>query len=72
MDWWTAVIRGDHQRMSALIQSDDTLIDAFHPALGSSPLHVCSREGHEHACGLLIRFGADVNAIDHNARETRE
>ncbi len=56
---------GDVASITALLKSDPTLINA-RDTDGSTPLHCATWKGHEKVAELLLKSGANVNAVNQN------
>ena len=56
---------GDVATIKTLLKSDPSLIDA-RDTDGSTPLHCATWKGHEKVAELLLKAGANVNAVNEN------
>ena len=56
---------GDVATIKSLLKSDPSLIDA-RDTDGSTPLHCATWKGHEKVAELLLKEGANVNAVNQN------
>lgn len=63
---WEAAAIGDSARLAAVLDADPSLIDRA-ASDGYLPLGLASFFGHADCVALLLRRGADVNAISRNA-----
>ena len=56
---------GDVNTISSLLKSDPSLINACDTD-GSTPLHCATWKGHANVVELLLKAGANVNAVNQN------
>lgn len=56
---------GDVATIKSLLKSDPSLIEA-RDTDGSTPLHCATWKGHEKVAELLLKEGANVNAVNQN------
>jgi uncharacterized protein len=66
LDIFDAAALGDVSRLRELIGGDATLVDAFQPSLGVTPLQLAAFAGQVAAMELLLANGAKVDAISNN------
>jgi hypothetical protein len=66
LDAFDAAAVGDSARLGALLDEDATRARAFHPALGTTALHLAAFAGRVEAVELLLRRGAAVDTIARN------
>jgi uncharacterized protein len=66
LDAFDAAAVGDAARLGALLDEDATRAGAFHPALGTTPLHLAAFAGRVETVELLLHRGAAVDAIARN------
>ena len=58
-----AAYKGDASKLEDILSADPRLVSAAGPR-GATALHVAARYGHPQLLRLLLRYGADANALD--------
>jgi RNA polymerase sigma factor (sigma-70 family) len=71
-DIFIATIRDEPEEVEAMLSADSTLVNVrqktCYPMAGATPLHIAVGKSHWDVAQILLKYGADVNALDDYGR----